>query len=64
MSPSRNWCQSKNAFCTRIRSPTASVGIMEVLGIEKAWNTNARMPDASSSADARADGPSGEGAAP
>ena len=26
---------------------------MEVLGIEKAWNTNARMPNASSSADAR-----------
>ena len=26
---------------------------MEVLGIEKTWNTNARMPNASSSASAR-----------
>src|SRR6266702_2603505 len=53
MSPSRNWCQLKNAFCTRIRSRASSAGTMEVLGIEKTWNTNVRMPNASSSAGAR-----------
>ena len=53
MSPSRSWCQLKNAFCTRIRSPTSSVGTMEVVGIEKAWNANVRMPKVSASASAR-----------
>src|ERR1700729_4173694 len=50
MSPSRTSCQLKNAFCTRIRSYTLSVGTMDDEGIQKVWNTYARTRKASKTA--------------
>src|ERR1035438_1976359 len=50
MSPSRTSCQLKNAFWTRTRSYTPSVGTMDDEGIQKVWNTNARARPASSTA--------------
>src|SRR5487761_272423 len=55
MSPSRTSCQVKNAFWTRIRSYTPSVGTMDDEGIQKVWNANARTRPASSTARRRLD---------
>src|SRR5215469_12723225 len=54
MSPWCTSCQLKNAFQTRIRSPISNVDSMDEVGIEKAWNTNARTPSASDNATRRA----------
>src|ERR1700691_903962 len=50
ISPARTSCQLKNAFWTRIRSYTLSVGTMDDEGIQKVWNTYARTTKASSTA--------------
>src|SRR5215470_2403794 len=54
MSPWCTSCQLKNAFQTRIRSPMPNVGSMDEVGIEKAWSTSARTPNASDNATRRA----------
>src|SRR5487761_349647 len=50
MSPSRTSCQLKNAFCTRIRSYTASVGTIDADGMEKTSHAYARKRTDSSAA--------------
>src|ERR1700733_7998808 len=50
MSPSRTSLQVKNAFWTRIRSYTPSVGTMDDEGIQNVWNANVRTRLASSTA--------------
>ena len=50
ISPSRTPCQLKNAFCTKIRSYTASVGVIDADGISKVSYAYARSRTDSSAA--------------